>query len=265
MQTRPSKPAHATKKMTRREWLMGAGAILSGSLVCGVAGTTLFSRLLNSADDPQIVVVTSPPTQIPMPTQPIITQPSIITRRSWGALAPNHNARNEFGFYSDNNPLGWRVYDDDLVNIYKTVVIHHSVVYETDDLTSVKVVQDLHQNDRRWADVGYHYVIGRDGGIYEGRDVHVRGAHTGGFNTGSLGICLLGNFEINTVTESQLNSLEQLLRWVTYRFQPSHIAGHRDFDSNTVCPGKNLFQYLPDFAQLTGLTHGTEGYVAPTT
>ena len=54
-----------------------------------------------------------------------------------------------------------------------------------------------------WADVGYHYLVDKDGTIYEGRNIAIRGAHTQGHNTGSAGVCLLGDFRYRVAERSR--------------------------------------------------------------
>lgn len=92
----------------------------------------------------------------------------------------------------------------------------------------------------------------------------MRGAHTGGHNTGTVGIVLLGNFQIDEPTEAQLASLRTLSGCLIDAYAITHIAGHRDFQPGiTDCPGDNLEALLPDLATELGLEFGTEGYAGP--
>jgi len=192
-----------------------------------------------------------------------LPQPRIYSRAEWGARPVNLNAENEHGIYSNTNPEGWLVYDLPLNEAYQTVVIHHSALYENDDLSTLYAVQDLHMDDRGWADIGYHYMVGRDGGIYAGRDVSVRGTHTALHNTGSVGVCLLGDLETNDPTEPQLAASQALVDWLAIRLQLTHLAGHGDFNVDTVCPGAQLTPHLETMAAIAGVAYGTEGYVLP--
>ena len=83
------------------------------------------------------------------------------------------------------------------------------------------------------------------------------------FNTGSVGICLLGNFMNIAPTAPQIDSVRRLTQWLAQELQLTHLAGHRDFNDGTQCPGDNLFIYLDDFAQASGLERGVEGYIPP--
>lgn len=54
--------------------------------------------------------------------------------------------------------------------------------------TKVAEVRKWHVQDRGWKDIGYHYLIDRDGTVAEGRPLDQVGAHTQGHNTGSVSI-----------------------------------------------------------------------------
>lgn len=202
---------------------------------------------------------TSAPRVVILPTDTSIPTLSILPRSAWGARRPNHNARNERGFYSAANPLGWRNYGADYPDIYRTLVAHHSVIYRHDDRTTLRDVQALHMQDNGWADVGYHFLIGTDGQVYQGRDLQVRGVHVGGFNTGSVGVCLLGDFTRRDPLPAQLESLLMLGRWLQTQLPLTHLAAHSEFNIDTQCPGR-LRWFLDDLAARLGLLRGTGGY-----
>ncbi len=251
------------KKISRRNFLIGAGIIGTGTAGCICAGTAIAGiAWLSQLSSPELA---TPVPASPIPTQaPRFPMPPVVSRASWGALPPDHTARNENGFYSDDNIEGWRIYEEEIDAIYQTVIIHHSAFYEENDVNTVLEVQSTHRNQRGWADVGYHFMVGQNGLIYEGRDRAVRGTHVETFNTGSLGICLLGNFMTQAPTVEQLNSTLALVNWASERLNLSHIASHRHFNSQTQCPGDNLFPYIEQFASASGLAIGTEGYIPPT-
>ena len=56
----------------------------------------------------------------------------------------------------------------------------------------VREVRRWHVDVNGWDDVGYHFLIDRNGTIVEGRAVEKAGAHTKGRNEHSIGICLFG-------------------------------------------------------------------------
>lgn len=247
-----------TQRITRRRFLQWLG-ILGGGAAAGTAATAFGLSQLQRTQ-PHIVVVTNTPAPVsPTPDN----TPRIVARADWGAVAPNHLARNETGFYdSATNPQGWYTYDD-VRSSYQTAVVHHSVLYEGDDRASLLEVQRTHRVERGWADVGYHFFVGKDGTLYEGRVLSSRGAHVGGYNTGSVGICLLGNYMAQQPPAVQVQAAQRLLNWLAVYLNLTHLAGHRAFNSNTVCPGDNLLPYLAQFAANAGLQIGTEGYVPP--
>ena len=75
--------------------------------------------------------------------------------------------------------------------------------------------QNLHQG-RGWGDIAYHYIIGIDGTVYEGRDpAYEPDTGTDYDTTGHLGIVVEGNFEIDEPTQAQLDALVQLLAWAS--------------------------------------------------
>jgi hypothetical protein len=250
-------------KLSRREFIgMGLGGV-GGVLMCicgGAAGVAylIATRQPEKTASLSVAVATSANNRLPVSKQ--IDKPLIIPREEWGALPPNHEAAYEKGLYSDETPEGWRTYEGDLRDDYQTLVVHHSVIDEGDDLLTLLEVQRLHREDRQWADVAYHFFIGKQGAVYEGRAMNVRGTHVAGYNTGSLGVCLLGDFMTNTPSTEQLDMLRQLSRWLVVRLQLTHLAGHRDFNPETLCPGDNLEPLLPDLAAYAGLSYGTDGY-----
>lgn len=156
---------------------------------------------------------------------------------------------------------------------YTTVthlVVHHegggpSSNTSSDWAATVRSVWNYHVNGRGFWDIGYNYLIDPNGVIYEGRGNNVQGAHAGGANVGTMGICLLGDFEPTsgngTPSAAAITSLEKLLSWKecdlsidpllsSYHASSSttllNITGHRDAGTTaTSCPGDNLYDFLP--------------------
>jgi hypothetical protein len=190
--------------------------------------------------------------------------PAIISRAGWNARPLNLEAPEEFGvFDSRSNPAGVLIYPDDLTTVLNTIVVHHSAIPNA----SPAEIQELHMDRRGFADVAYHFLIDSEGIIYEGREINVRGAHVQGFNTGSVGIVLLGNFNDEQPSEVQLASLRGLVDYLRYAFEIRYLAGHKDYPDQspdgTECPGDNLYPLLPDLARELGMKYGIEGYVVP--
>lgn len=155
------------------------------------------------------------------------------------------------------------------------LIIHHSG-FDAQDIggyADVRMIYLVHTQVNGWNDIGYNYLIAPDGTIFQGRDGrgiverdYVLGAHTCGVNEHTLGICLLGDFEVEIPETAALESLRNLLVWQTekhgihpdgqgiHRIGPppgvvGHlpvIAGHRQgcADGYTTCPGLNFFTML---------------------
>ena len=193
---------------------------------------------------------------------PTSVRPAVVSRSEWGALPVNNSARNEFGFYERvRNPEGWYIYEGDLRESYQSLIMHHSSFYEADGVATLLEVQRLHREDRMWADIGYHFLVDIDGAIYEGRDLAVRGVHTMGHNTGSAGLCLLGDFRFVAPSAAQWQATVALGRWLVKALALTHLAGHQQFNATTLCPGAALMERLPELAALLGVEYGTKGYV----
>ncbi len=145
----------------------------------------------------------------------------------------------------------WSVREIDLANTTpmgtnpEKITVHHTT--ESDSLAKVsdaeflRMVERYHQDERDWACIGYHFVIGRDGTVYEGRPLTLQGAHARGNNELNIGIALMGDFENNEPAEKQVESLKDLvvnLR-LGYDMPTNCIFGHGEL-CDSLCPGINL-------------------------
>jgi N-acetyl-anhydromuramyl-L-alanine amidase AmpD len=113
------------------------------------------------------------------------------------------------------------------------IVLHHAEA-------SVCTVDRIHSwhLDNGWAGIGYHFLVRKDGSIYQGRPIDTEGAHCLGFNEASIGICAEGNFETETMSEAQKNAIIDLLKHIEGIYPACTIVGHREKNA-TSCPGKN--------------------------
>lgn len=228
--------------MNRRQFLRAALATLSA------AGCTLNAPVRAPAQAPGAVPPPATPTPPPMPT--------IVPRAAWGARDPNPDAAMESG------PFGWHVYEGDLAQVYRTVAIHHSAHRLASNKT-MRDLQDIHMDRNQWADIGYHYGIDAQGVVYAGRDIRVRGSSVAGYNTGTIGVVVMGNFEVEQPLPTQLDSLRTLVVWLAHTFRLTHLAAHGEFNPDSVCPGRFMQQHLDALAAAAGLLRGTGGYVPP--
>jgi hypothetical protein len=82
----------------------------------------------------------------------------------------------------------------------------------------------------KWGDVGYNYMIGPGGRIYEGRDLAYDGAHVSGHNPGNIGIAMLGDYSDRPLTKQQIQSLQALLKDLETKYPIDEVKTHGDFD-----------------------------------
>lgn len=126
------------------------------------------------------------------------------------------------------------------------LVIHHSA---SDSATTKKSDIEKWHKQRGFTQIGYHKVIEGNGDIVDGRPDTTQGAHAKGANHSSLGVCVIGNFEKDTPSSKQINSLVSVLTtWCkTHKLKAANIYGHFDVpggSTKTSCPGKNLKNQL---------------------
>ncbi len=102
---------------------------------------------------------------------------------------------------------------------------------------------------RGWSDIGYHYVIKRDGTLEEGRSLEVKGAHVRGYNDKSWGICLAGGMTENgrsdcNFTQKQYITLNLIITDLLDKAPTAIAQGHRDFKGVTkTCPNFNVKEF----------------------
>lgn len=103
---------------------------------------------------------------------------------------------------------------------------------------NVATIREWHRL-RGFTDIGYHYVITKDGTIHEGRPIAQAGAHVKGHNQNSIGICVTGR---KAFTQVQFDTLRQLLHNLMKEFKLEYkdILHHRDLDKNKSCPNFNV-------------------------
>jgi N-acetylmuramoyl-L-alanine amidase len=122
------------------------------------------------------------------------------------------------------------------------IAIHCSATRPSQDVGAADI-RKWHKA-QGWSDIGYHFVIRRNGKIEKGRVVDAVGAHVAGFNASSVGICMVGGVSQkdftkaeNNFTKEQFAALRSLLTWVSARYPKAKVRGHRDFPKvNKACP-----------------------------
>lgn len=211
------------------------------------------------------------------------TQPTIYTRAQWGADERLRTRNSGCGTpdYASTIKMGF-LHHTDGVNGYTSSAVP----------SIIRSIYAYHVESNGWCDIGYNYLVDRFGRVWEGRyggiTKPVIGAHTGGFNTDSFGVSLIGNFTSTTPPAVMVSAAERLFAWrlgAYYRdptattamyagsFSGSRypagstvtfkvVSGHRDADTTT-CPGSAAYAKLPAFRTAVKSLIGA-GLVAPT-
>ncbi len=193
--------------------------------------------------------------------------PPIVPRAGWGAEEEIVRAKPTFAA------------------AVRLLVVHHTAgsnAYTPAQAAAiVRGIQVYHVEGNGWNDIGYNYLVDRFGTVYEGRgggvDRNVIGAHAEGFNAGTAGIALIGNFSGATPPKAQRAALVAVAAW---RLDIAHIdplstvvytsggnakyragrvvtlraiSGHRDTGPSE-CPGRIAYRLLPALARRVALT-----------
>ncbi|XP_077142469.1 peptidoglycan recognition protein 1-like [Ranitomeya variabilis] len=161
--------------------------------------------------------------------------PNIVERSSWSTKKTNCKS----GLMT---PVPW-------------VIVHHTdtPTCETKESCTARVrsIQDHHTRSRNYCDIGYNFIIGNDGTIFEGRGWTKLGAHVGGSNSQSIGISFIGNFLNSLPSLDALNAAKSLIRCgvALKKIKPNYtLKGHRDV-LGTTCPGDALYKNLQQWGR----------------
>jgi N-acetyl-anhydromuramyl-L-alanine amidase AmpD len=134
------------------------------------------------------------------------------------------------------------------------IIIHHSLT-EDGKTVSWGAIRDYHVKTNGWRDIGYHFGIELVGDHYEilvGREATEEGAHCadGGMNRCSLGICMIGNFDLAAPPDAQIQVLVRHVRSLMLQFgiPKENVKRHHDYSPKS-CPGK-LFPWTEFLALL---------------
>jgi len=177
--------------------------------------------------------VASSHTYAPAPAPPPQQVPSngvqFVPRHAWTRVSPIRARLNNMGGVN-------------------RITVHHegwkAVWFDNwaDTAERLRLIQKFHMGDSRgWGDIGYHYIIDRDGRIIEGRPLHFQGAHVKANNENNIGVMVLGNFDKQTPSLKQLSSVQiavsQLMK--RHRVPLGRVYTHQEINP-TSCPGSNL-------------------------
>ncbi|CAG9761211.1 unnamed protein product [Ceutorhynchus assimilis] len=163
--------------------------------------------------------------------------PDIITKARWGARK-SHSV--EYAIVPVPN-----------------VIVHHTVTpsCDTEEKCSgtLREIQNYHIDTMEYDDIGYNFIIGGDGNVYEGVGWHKIGAHARGFNSKSIGIAFIGDYSDNRPSEKMLKALKNLLACgleLGELHKEYKLLGARQVMA-TASPGSALFSEIKTWAHFT--------------
>lgn len=173
----------------------------------------------------------------------------IISRAGWGA---NEDLR-----YEDDGDELWPPEHDTV----RKIVVHHTATEDggSDPASMLRAIYYYHAVTLGWGDIGYNYLVDHHGNVYEGRaggDGSV-GGHVFGYNSGSMGIAVIGTFQSIDSAQPALDSIVRIINERAPRIDPGgggpfhdrafvpDVCGHRDLVSSD-CPGDRLHGRLPE-------------------
>ncbi len=119
-----------------------------------------------------------------------------------------------------------------------SIIIHCSASdYAHHD--NLSAIRHWHVRERGFSDIGYHFVITKDGSVKVGRPLERVGAHCKGFNQFSIGICLTGK---DYFSSEQFTSLHVICLELCEQFglALSNIKPHNSFNKQKTCPNFDL-------------------------
>ncbi len=170
-------------------------------------------------------------------------EPGVISRAQWGADESLMTWPPEYAFP-------------------KKIIIHHTVTmnYDPDPAATVRSIYYYHAVSLGWGDIGYNYLVDWHGNVYEGRagGNGVIGGHALGWNTGTIGISNMGNYDVAGITPEMYYGLAWIMTIKANENQIDpwgaapmngvtvpNIIGHRDVNQ-TSCPGQYLYAQIPN-------------------
>jgi LysM repeat protein len=132
------------------------------------------------------------------------------------------------------------------------ITVHHTGEHPglegVPEVEVLRRIEHYHQHERGWAAIGYHYIVGKGGRVYEGRPVRYQGAHVSGANEHNLGISVVGDYMAKLPNATQLGALDAFLTDSRLRFRvpKSRVYGHRELGQSQ-CPGDALFGWVRQY------------------
>ncbi len=144
--------------------------------------------------------------------------------------------------------------DSNYASTVKLALVHHTV--STNSYTPGQVpgilrsIQAYHMDGRGWDDIGYNFLVDRYGTVWEGRGGGITrpviGAHAAGFNSGSVGVALIGDHSISGPTSNSLEGVARVIGWKLYssRTDPRSIGTYTSAGSSSIPAGRVVSKYV---------------------
>lgn len=131
------------------------------------------------------------------------------------------------------------------------ITIHHdgmdsfTSTSQADAARRLEMIRTAHTRQRKFADIGYHYVVDPGGRVWEARSVRYQGAHVQDNNEGNLGVMCLGNFDQHRPSSAQISALDRFVasQMKRYNVAINRVYTHQEINP-TACPGRNLQSYM---------------------
>lgn len=130
------------------------------------------------------------------------------------------------------------------------IIWHCTATPEGKDFT-VDDIRRWHVQGNGWQDIGYHFVVYRDGTVHLGRPIEKAGAHTSGKNANSIGCVYVGGCDEtgkkpkDTRTPEQKKAMLELTKELLHQYPNCTIHGHREF-ANKACPSFDVQEWVKE-------------------
>jgi N-acetylmuramoyl-L-alanine amidase len=130
------------------------------------------------------------------------------------------------------------------------IIVHCSYTKPNMDV-GADWIRNIHVNEKGFADIGYHFIIRRDGSYERGRRIERIGAHCKGHNRNTIGICMIGGMSYdnkpdNNFTTKQFKELKQTIYFLKEFFPDiKKVSGHRDY-ANKDCPCFDVHELIKE-------------------
>ncbi len=220
-------------RLSRRHFMLaGVGVLIGG---CATQNQGLAK--LPGPPWPRIKPALSP--IIRTPSVPVITPSFEVPAAQLHALGRDQWAR--------GRPLRNRL---NAMHVIKRITVHHEgwtrVPFDDFKSTAARLesIRNAHLG-RGFGDIGYHYIIDRKGRLWQGRDMRYQGAHVRDHNEHNLGVMVLGNFNRQSPTDEQYQTLRRTLVHFMKknRVARAEVHTHQELGP-TSCPGHVLQAHM---------------------